>query len=117
MRVLCCGDRHWTDEVKIEQRLRELQQAFPRLLVVEGEAPGADRLSRQAAERLGIPVEPHPANWARYGKAAGPIRNQEQLDSGVDLVLAFHANVAKSRGTKDMVARARRAGIPVEVIR
>jgi hypothetical protein len=33
-----------------------------------------------------------------------------------DLVLAFHADLAHSKGTKHMVGIARKAGIPVEII-
>jgi hypothetical protein len=59
----------------------------------------------------------YPAQWHKYGRAAGPIRNQQMLAEGKpDLVLAFHDDIDGSRGTKDMVNRARRAGVKVEVI-
>lgn len=38
------------------------------------------------------------------------------LDTGIDLVLAFHNQIEVSKGTGDMVRRARRKGVPVEVI-
>lgn len=88
-------------------------------IIIEGECEGADLLSRQVAEQLGFEVLPFPAQWARYGRAAGPIRNQQMLDEGKpDLVLAFHDNlIGRSKGTKDMVLRAVIAGISVKVIR
>jgi hypothetical protein len=49
------------------------------------------------------------ANWRKYGPAAGPIRNQQMLDWGPDLVVAF----AGGTGTAGMVALARAAGVPV----
>lgn len=61
------------------------------------------------ARQLGLAVEVHPADWGRYGKAAGPIRNQEMLESGIDLVIALPGG----RGTADMVRRAEGAGVPV----
>jgi hypothetical protein len=70
------------------------------------------------AEELGIPVLSFPADWARFGRAAGPIRNQRMLDEGKPtLVLAFHNNIVESKGTKDMVKRARKAGIRVRLFR
>jgi hypothetical protein len=70
------------------------------------------------AERLGYHVIPHPADWEKYGKAAGPIRNAEMIrrHPDLELVLAFHDNLAISRGTRDMVVLADKKGIPVEVI-
>jgi len=37
------------------------------------------------------------------------------LDEKPDLVIAFHPNLAESKGTKDCVNEAKRRGIPVEV--
>ena len=113
MRVLCCGDRNWNDADKIRERLRRLPAET---VIVHGGANGADLLAGDIALSLGFTVEGHPAEWSRYHRAAGPIRNQEMLDSGVSLVLAFHADLKKSRGTADMVRRAKKAGIVVEVI-
>jgi hypothetical protein len=114
MRVLICGSREWTDADLIRRELSALQGVE---VVVEGEAPGADTLARQAAEQLGIPVLPFSADWDRHGRAAGPLRNQRMLDEGKpDLVLAFTDGLNTSRGTANMVSRGRFAGLPVRVI-
>jgi hypothetical protein len=85
-------------------------------VVIEGEARGADTMGRLAAEDFGIPVLKFPANWGVYGKVAGPIRNRQMLSEGrPDLVLAFHNDIANSRGTKDMVKAAMKAGIETHV--
>lgn len=114
MRVLICGDRNWTDRRTIHDELA----AIPGVTcVIEGEARGADKIGRSVAESLGIPVEPYPADWARYRKSAGHIRNQQMLDEGKpDYVLAFHPDIAASRGTADMVRRADKAGIPFKIV-
>lgn len=112
MRVLICGDRNWKDFEMILKTLAALQPE----VVIEGECRGADIMGRMAAKQLQIPVMSFPADWATYGLAAGPIRNQKMLDEGrPDLVLAFHDDIAHSRGTSDMVRRAKRAGIKVIV--
>jgi hypothetical protein len=48
-------------------------------LLLHGGARGADRAIEAAAHRLGWPVEAMPAQWARYGLAAGPVRNGQML--------------------------------------
>lgn len=115
MTVLCCGDRNWDNWSAI---WRELRRLGPNTVIVEGEARGADSMCRHVAERLGYPVHKHPALWEKHGKAAGPIRNQEMLDKhpDIDLVLAFHDDIKASKGTADMVRRARAQGIPVNVV-
>jgi hypothetical protein len=114
VRVLVCGDRNWTEQVPIYMRLRQLPRDT---VVIHGCARGADTIGGQVARSLGFKVLEFPADWDKYGKGAGPIRNQQMLDEGKpELVLAFHRNFADSKGTKDMVSRAKKANIPCEVI-
>lgn len=115
--MLVTGDREYREVATIRQVLTRLQSEEGMDSVVEGEARGADLLARQVALELGVEVIGVPANWVRYGKAAGVLRNQRMLELGQpDLVVAFHDRLKESRGTKDMVSRARRAGIPVRLI-
>ncbi len=112
LRLLVCGDREWKDKEPIK---REILRLMP-ILIIEGEARGADTLAREVAEELGIAVLPFPAQWKVYGRGAGPVRNIQMLTHGrPDRVLAFHNNLFRSKGTKHMVKIARIAGIPVDV--
>jgi len=114
MKVLVCGDRHWTDRESIQ---RELESIDGISVVVHGAAKGADSIAADIAHEMELGVDSYPAQWGRYGRGAGPIRNQQMLDEGrPDLVLAFHRNLSSSKGTKDMVTRAKKAGIKVRVI-
>ncbi|KKN68033.1 hypothetical protein LCGC14_0455890 [marine sediment metagenome] len=114
MRVLVCGDRHWTDRGAILNRLRELP---PGAIIIHGAAKGADTIAGEVAKSLGFAIEAYLADWAQYGRAAGPIRNAKMLQEGKpDLVIAYHADIEASKGTKSMVRLARAAGIPVEVL-
>lgn len=110
-RVIVCGSRTWDDEFWLASRLAQLPAGS---VIVQGGARGADRIAQKAARRLGFKVERFPADWETHGKAAGPIRNQQMLDAGADLVLAFWDG--DSRGTQDMVTRAKLALVPVEII-
>jgi len=108
--ALITGDREWTDDALIHAALATLRPE----VIIEGECRGADLIARHAAERFDIEYDPRPADWDLYGRAAGPIRNQEMLDLRPDVCLAFHDDLdGRSRGTKDMVARCLRAKIPV----
>lgn len=113
-RVLVCGDRNWTDVKKIRERLVSFSKDT---VVIHGGARGADTIAGVIAHELGIKVLEFRADWTHYGRAAGPIRNQVMLTEGKpNLVIACHSDLDKSRGTADMVRRARKAGVRVEVI-
>lgn len=81
-------------------------------LVVSGGAPGVDTIAEQTARQRGLDVLVFPANWERFGRKAGPIRNA-QIVAVADTVIAFWNGV--SRGTLNTVAQASRAGKPVVV--
>jgi hypothetical protein len=114
LRVLVCGGRNYTDYEKIRQTLIELGGSAKIELVIHGAADGADSLANRAAFELDIPAQAVPADWKTYGRAAGPTRNQFMLDQyHPNLCLAFPDE--ESRGTWDMVRRAKKAGVKVEV--
>jgi hypothetical protein len=116
VKVLCCGSRDWTAWEPIWRELRGLSGITE---IVHGDCRGADKMCGYVAKKLGYPVHPFPADWDQFGRAAGMIRNGQMLKEHPDigLVLAFHDNMATSRGTKNMVEQARAAGIPVNFIR
>lgn len=111
--VLACGSRHWSDEALVEGVLGQLPKDAA---VMHGGARGADAIADRVARRLGLKVNVFPAEWKRYGRAAGPIRNSAMVAQKPDLVIAFHDNLAESHGTRDTVAKAFGAGIPVVVV-
>lgn len=114
-KILICGDRKWSDKDKIKAELAQYDPADT--IVISGGAQGADTLAAIVAFELGFRFKEFPAEWARYGKAAGPIRNQQMLDEHPEFVLAFHSNISESKGTADMIARARRKGTPVKLVK
>lgn len=125
--IIACGARDWHNSGVIWGTLDELRAREPELNVIEGRCRGADRIAGAWAARnraRGVGWVPFPARWTIFGKAAGPIRNQEMLDRLLEardlghevLVVAFHDALEQSRGTKDMVRRARKAGVPVMMV-
>jgi hypothetical protein len=121
MRLLVCGSRTWTDRSRLWQVLDQVVSEHGDgqvVTVIEGDARGADRLAGQLARERGWRLERYPADWTRQGRAAGFRRNARMLQQGrPDLVVAFTLGpLAESRGTADMVRRAREAGVPVQII-
>lgn len=118
MRLLVTGDREWRNPVRIRECLASVIMSFDEdewhVTLVEGEARGADTEAR-IVWQLFYPTweyDPFPADWNAYGPAAGPIRNKEMLESGVDYVIGFHNDIVNSKGTKDMLKQCAKAGIP-----
>ena len=116
-RVLVCGDRYWSDKEMIKNVLLNGVISGQKIdLVIEGGACGADRIAIECANELGRKVIEFPADWVTYGRAAGPIRNKQMLDEGKpELVLAFHDDLTKSKGTKNMVEQAKKRNIEVYI--
>ncbi|MGA5820894.1 SLOG family protein [Kitasatospora sp. NPDC094028] len=110
-RILVTGSRAWSDRAQLEWALGAAL-VFRPIVIVHGGCPtGADAMAAAWAQRAGVEVEAWPADWVRYGRAAGPRRNQAMVDAGARLVLAFL--LPGSRGTADCVRRAKAADIPV----
>ncbi len=122
MRILICGDRDWINKKLIKETLEKVKESLLKdgdviTVVIEGECRGADIMGRECAEELKIPVMKFPADWKRFPKAAGPIRNKQMLVEGKpDLILAFHNNIQNSKGTKNMIEISSKAGIKVILV-
>lgn len=115
LRILVTGGRDWDDADLIEHAIIHGtgQENYDYVTLVHGDAPGADTIAAGVAEKYGIITEPHPADWKNKHRAAGPIRNQEMVDCGADIALAFY--MAGSKGTKDCMRRIAKAKIPLTI--
>jgi hypothetical protein len=108
--VIVCGGRDYNDSRTIYWALQEVNWRRGGISkILHGGARGADRIAADWAESNGIEAQEFEADWETHGKAAGPMRNQAMADAGADGCVAFPGG----RGTSDMVARAKAAGIPV----
>lgn len=80
--------------------------------IVSGCARGIDKCGELWADTEGLPVRHFPADWKRYGKAAGPTRNREMAGYAQALVAVWDG---VSVGTRHMIAVARSCGLRVYV--
>jgi len=114
-----CGSRGWKDPDPIHMVFAQLMGESVRkgeeLVLIHGDAKGADRMAASIAPQFNARVIAVPADWDAHGKAAGPIRNQKMIDDhDPDVIWAFRST-GKSNGTDDMVRRGERAGIQTHV--
>ena len=105
--MLVCGSRGWSDRALIARVVRSYGPA----VIVHGAAAGADRIAAGVAEQLGWPLKPHPADWQRHRRSAGPRRNLEMLDTRPVLVIAFTVIAGGTTGTRHTLTNAYRRGI------
>src|SRR4051812_39905550 len=111
MRVIVAGAVAWSNAEAIR---RELARLPPGTTVVHGDAPGADALAGRVAAELGLAVDAprkEEADYRRYRRGAWRGLNERMLAGGAGLVLAFHADIENSRGTKHLIELARAAGV------
>jgi hypothetical protein len=115
-RLIVCGGRDFTDVLLLWRTLDKIPDV--RLVVdgasddVTGEYVGADYWGHQWALARGIKAVRYHADWRRFGRGAGPIRNGQMLKSLPTLVVAFRGGI----GTANMIKQARNAGVPVKEI-
>lgn len=126
MRLLVCGGRDYTDRSRVYNEIAIAINWEPKggyandswlppkgTVIISGGAPGADQMAVDWAVIHWVPLEEYIAAWEVYGKAAGPMRNVQMLEQGKpDLVLAFPGG----KGTANMVAQARAAGVLIKCI-
>lgn len=116
MKVLVCGGRDFNDYDLLVDTLIGLlgQYEIKDVIFISGRASGADKLGERFAKANNCELLVFPADWNKFGKAAGFIRNQQMLDEGKpDLVVALPGG----RGTADMVRRAKKHGIEVAEVK
>lgn len=82
--------------------------------VISGTARGADQLGEQYAKEKGYKILSKPADWNKYGKRAGYLRNEE-MAAGADALIAFWDGC--SRGTMHMINIAQQHNLLVKVVR
>lgn len=78
-----------------------------------GKPEGVDYLGELWAVRNGVPCEVYPANWEKFNKSAGAIRNR-QMAKVADALIALPTK--KSKGTRDMINVMRKLGKKVFVL-
>lgn len=115
MKIAIVGSRNYKDRFQLGIVLAmELEVLGDETVIISGGASGADSLAEEYAAAFGLETEIYPANWAEFGKAAGPIRNKV-IAQECDMMLAFYGPDGVTPGTQSSVRLAKEAGKEVKV--
>jgi hypothetical protein len=115
-RIVVAGGRDFADYKKLCSEIDDFLRnkiGTHNITIISGHANGADKLGERYAREHGMNLELCPAEWERYGSAAGPIRNK-RMSERADAVIAFWNG--KSQGTKNMIDCAIQENLPYKII-
>ena len=115
-KVIIAGSRGFSNYKLLKEKcnrfLREKRKEC-NIIIVSGGARGADALGEKYAKDEGFSLEIYPAQWKKFGKAAG-FRRNEQMAEVADALIAFWDG--KSHGTKHMIDIMNEKNLLVKVV-
>lgn len=113
LRIIVAGGRDFSDYDKMCSVLDPfIGEEVDKVKIISGGAQGADKLGEKYAKESSMDLIIFPADWSKYGKSAGHIRNKQMAEYG-DMLFAFWDG--ESRGTKNMIDEALKANNIKEV--
>ena len=118
--IIVCGGRDFNDWQLLETSLYTILLGIDdEIEIITGGAKGADALAKKYAQENDYALKEFRADWKRYRRGAGPVRNAEMLKYALTLENAIVAGFwdGKSRGTADMLQKARAKGVKTYKIR
>ncbi len=118
-RIIICGGRHFNDydalETLVDSVIAEIGLNNDEIEIISGHCEGADTLGEQYAKNHGLACILFPAEWSKYGRSAGPIRNSQMIEhaskSQNPIVVAFLSS--RTKGTLDTVKKATKRGFTI----
>jgi len=112
-KVIVAGSRGFTNYELLKEEMSIICSGIYELEIVSGTARGADQLGEKWALENGFPVKRFPADWLKYGKSAGYVRN-EQMAQYANCLIAFWDGI--SNGTKHMIELAKKYQLEIHII-
>ena len=115
-RIIIAGTRTFDNyeflRTSCDNILKSVRRIYT-IVIISGTARGADRLGEQYARERGYEIRQYPADWKKYGKSAGYIRNSLMADNADALIVFWDG---QSRGTKNMIETVKKKGLAVKII-
>lgn len=112
-KIIIAGTRTFNDYNLLESKLDFYLSKKSDIEIVSGTCYGTDLLGEQYAIKHNLPVKRFLANWNKYGRSAGPIRNAQMADYA-DACIVFWDG--KSKGTKSMINLAKQKGLATRIV-
>lgn len=116
-KIIIAGGRDFMDYNLLKKKADKILQekkVTHKIVIISGCARGADTLGLRYASENAFDAEEYPADWDKYGKKAGYMRNVEMAENA-DALIAFWDG--KSKGTKHMIDIATERNLLIRVIR
>lgn len=114
MKTIIAGSRSITNYDELLAAIKDIDWEITE--VISGGARGADELGEWYATSNNIPLRIIPADWSRFGRSAGPIRNQRMAEIGEALVTVWDGS---SRGSAHMIETMKKktSNVHVHIVR
>lgn len=118
-KVIIAGSREFDNydmlKEKCDKILSRKVNEGEEIVIVSGTARGADTLGEKYAEERGYKIERYPANWDKYGKKAGYLRNKKMAEVS-NACIVFLSSKAENKGSKMMISIATEEKLLIRVI-
>ena len=119
-RVIICGGSDFNDynllKNKCDYYLKNRIANGENVIVVSGGSEGADSLGEKYAKERGFNIERFTANWSKYGKRAGYLKNKQMAEVG-NACIAFMSSYGENKSAKNMVSIARENRLTVREVK
>jgi hypothetical protein len=116
-RIIIAGGRKFNNYSLLSNTMNNLlskARTIKHIIIITGKAKGADSLGERYAIENGFDIESYPAQWDKYGKQAGYLRNLEMAEHA-DALVAFWDG--ESKGTEHMIETAKSKNLDYRIIR
>lgn len=114
MKIIVAGSRDFNDYELLKSRLSLCLKDAVDIEIVSGTAKGADRLGELYANENNLKLKKFPADWNRYGKQAGYLRNKQMVEYATHCICFWDG---KSKGTKMMIDLANKNNLKTEIVK
>lgn len=118
-KVIIAGSREFDNydmlKEKCDKILSRKVNEGEEIVIVSGTARGADTLGEKYAKERGYKIERYPANWDKYGKRAGYLRNKKMAEVS-NACIVFLSSKAENKGSKMMISIATEEKLLIRVI-
>ena len=115
-KIIIAGGRDFNDYDLLKKEVSgfiSILKPGTKIQIISGGAKGVDTLGERFAQENDLEVVLFPAEWKKYGRAAGPKRNAQMAEYATHLLSFWNG---ESKGTKSMITLARKKGLDVKII-
>ncbi len=113
--VIIAGSRNFNDYDLLKSKcLYYLQNKLSNITIISGIANGADKLGERFAKEYNLSIKQYPADWNKYGKSAGYLRNIEMAENAHAVIVFWDG---KSKGTKHMIDISKKYNLLLKIVK